>query len=143
MQFKTSHVFLALVIFGIVSQGENVRDFTNSQSQERQGRNEFHQRIRDNRNQARELEKLSKVALDRYKQNCVFVIDLTTKQETYLQPGQQVIDTKLNRELRPGQPICNRLGDTAIVSQAGTIVDIARVNVADLPEFRQLLEQRR
>ncbi len=108
----------------------------------RQAQSSFNERIRENRTRARNAAKLSKIALDRYRSNCIFVVDSETGKESYFQPGTGVLDMQLAQPLRPGAFICNKLGDTALVSEAGTIADIARVATPDLPEFKKLLQQR-
>jgi hypothetical protein len=113
------------------------------QNQERTQRTEFSDRIRQSRQEEREAEQLSKVALARYKSNCVLVVDQQTGKESYFQPEGLIIDRQLGKTVRPGLAICNRLGDTALVSQAGTITDIARVTTPDLPELNKLLTQRK
>jgi hypothetical protein len=143
MEFKTSHIIIGLGALVLLSQGENVRSFVDKNNQVRSQQAEFSDRIRQNRIEAREAEQLSKVALSRYRNNCILVIDQTTRKESYFQPNALVVDSKLNRVLRPGASICNRAGDTAVVSEAGTITDIARVTTPDLPQFKKLLQQRR
>jgi hypothetical protein len=143
MKLKTSHIIWGSVALLALSQGENVRSSLAKGSQIRQEQTEFSDRIRQNRTEAKNAEKLSKVALDRYKANCILVADQKTGKEAYFQPGGSVIDRQLGRPLRSGVPVCNRLGDTAIVSEAGTIVDITRIAVPDLPKFKQLLQQRK
>lgn len=143
MELKTSHIIIGFGVLALLSQGENVRSFTEKSNQIRSQQAEFSDRIRQNRIEAREAEQLSKVALARYRSNCALVIDQATKKESYFYPNALVVDSKLNRTLRPGAMICNRAGDTAVVSEAGTITDIARVITPDLPEFRKLLQQRR
>jgi hypothetical protein len=143
MEFKTSHIIIGLGALVLLSQGENVRSFVEKNNQVRSQQAEFSDRIRQNRIEAREAEQLSKIALSRYRNNCILVIDQSTKKESYFQPNALVVDSKLNRTLRPGATICNRAGDTAVVSEAGTITDIARVTTPDLPQFKKLLQQRR
>jgi hypothetical protein len=143
MKIKTSHIIWGSIAFIALANGENVRQSLAKGNQTRQEQAEFSDRIRENRNEARQAAKLSKVALDRYRNNCILVVDETTGKESYFQPGTTVLDTQLAQPLRPGVFICNKLGDTARVSQAGTIADIARVATPDLPEFKKLLEQRK
>src|ERR687885_2878305 len=99
----------------------------------RQEQSDFQDRLRQNRTESRQAEKLSKVALDRYRHNCILVVDQEISKESYFQPGTQVVDTKLGRSLRSGVPICNKLGDTGVVSEAGTNNYIARVSVPVFP----------
>ncbi|NEQ20176.1 MAG: hypothetical protein F6K28_13205 [Microcoleus sp. SIO2G3] len=143
MKVKTTHLIWGSIALIALSQGENVRSSLAKGNQIKQQQTEFSDRIRENRTEARQAQRLSKVALDRYRNNCILVVDEVTGKEDYFQPGVSVLDTQLARPLRPGAFICNRLGDTAIVSQAGTITDIARVTTPDLPEFKKLMEARK
>ena len=143
MRIATSHIIIGIGALVLLSQGENVRGSLEKNNQIRQEQSDFNDRIRQSRREGNESEKLSKVALSRYKSNCIFVVDTIANRESYFQLGSSVVDTSLNRPLRAGVPICNRLGDTGIVSQAGTITDIARVAVPDLPQFRKTLQQRK
>ena len=143
MKIKTSHIILASIAVVALANGENVRGSLQKGGEIRQQQTSFNDRIRENRTNARNAEKLSKVALDRYRNNCIFVVDGNSGKESYFQPGTSVLDTQLAQPLRPGAFICNKLGDTAIVSEAGTIADIARVATPDLPEFKKLLEARK
>jgi hypothetical protein len=142
MKIKTSHIIWGSIALLALSQGDNVRQSLNKGGTIRQEQAEFSSRIRQNRNKARQAEKLSKVALDRYRNNCILTVDSDTGKESYFEPSTTVVDTELAQPLRPGAFICNKLGDTAVVSDAGTIADIARVATPDLPEFKKLLEQR-
>lgn len=143
MEIKTSHLIIGAVAVIALLNGENVRSSLQKGNDIRQEQSQFLDRIRQNRTEARQAEKLSKIALERYRNNCIFVVDEQTGKESYFQPGQSVVDTQLGRPLRSGVPICNKLGDTAIVSEAGTITDIARVSVPDGLTFKKLLAQRR
>jgi hypothetical protein len=143
MEIKTTHIIIGLGVIALLSQGENVRSSMERANQERTQRTEFSDRIRHNRLEAREAEQLSKVALDRYRNNCIIVVDRKTRKDTYFYPGANVVDSKVSRALRPGAFICNKLGDTAVVSEAGTVTDIARVTTPDLPQLQKLLSQRK
>jgi hypothetical protein len=143
MKLKTSHIIWGSIALIALSQGENVRQSLAKGGAIRQEQAEFSDRIRENRTEARQAEKLSQVALDRYRDNCILVVDKDTREQSYFQPGELVVEPKLNRTIRPGAFICNKLGDTAVVSEAGTITDIARVATPDIAKFKQLLEQRR
>lgn len=131
----------ALILIGL-SNGENVRSSLQKGGDIKQAQSEFSDRIRRNKTEARNAQKLSQIALERYQNNCILVVDSSSGKESYFQPGSTVLDTQLGRTLRSGASICNRLGDTAIVSEAGTIVDVARITIAHQAEFKQLLSQR-
>jgi hypothetical protein len=143
MEIKTTHIIIGLGVLALLSQGENVRSSMERTNQERTQRAEFSDRIRQNRLEERQAEQLSKVALARYKSNCVLVVDQRTGRESYFQPEGLIIDKQLGKTVRPGLAVCNRLGDTALVSQAGTITDIARVTTPDLPQLKKLFSQRK
>lgn len=143
MKIKTSHILWSSIAILALSQGENVRQSLAKGSQTRQEQASFSDRIRLNRSEARQAERLSKVALDRYKANCILVSDAKTGIPSYFQPGEPVIEPKLNRTIRSGAFVCNELGDTAVINELGTITDIARISTPDLPTFNKLLEQRR
>ncbi len=143
MKIKTSHIIWGFVAILALSQGENVRQSLAKGNQVRQEQADFSSRIRQNSTEARQAEKLSKVALDRYRNNCILVVDRDSGEQSYFQPGELVVEPKLNRTIRAGAFICNKLGDTAIVSEAGTITDIARISTPDLPAFEKLLERKK
>jgi hypothetical protein len=143
MEIKTSHLIVGAVAVIALMNGENVRSSIHKGNDIRTEQSQFNDRIRRNRTEARNAEKLSKIALTRYRNNCILVVDEQTGKESYFQPGTSVVDKQLGRPLRAGVPICNKLGDTGIVSEAGTITDIARVSIPDQPTFKQFLAQRR
>lgn len=141
MTIKTSHLILLGALGVGLANGENVRSSIDKGNEIKQEQRSFNDRIRANRDASRHAEKLSKVALDRYRANCIWVVDTKSQKEAYFQDGATVVDQNaLNRPLRSGATICNRLGDTAIV-QDGRITDIARVTTDDIPEFENLLRR--
>ena len=142
MTFKTSHLIILGIIGVALLNGENVRSTIDKGNQIRQERSEFSDRIRKNRDDARNAEKLSKVALDRYRANCIRVVDTQTQREGYFQEGGTITDDTLRRPLRDGAAVCNSMGDTAVV-QDGRIADIARVSTDDIPEMQRILLQQR
>lgn len=142
MKLKTSYVIWGAAVLIGLAQGENVRSSLAKGSKLRQQQTEFSDRIRTNRTEAREAEKLSKVALDRYRANCILVVDKDSSQDSYFQEGELVVEPRLNRSIRPGASVCNKLGDTAVVDGSGRITDIARVATPDLAQFKKLLEQK-
>jgi hypothetical protein len=142
MEIKTSHLIVGVVVVIALFNGENVRSSIQKGNDIRQSQAQFNDRIRQNKTEARNAVKLSKIALDRYRANCILVVDGETGKESYFQHGQSVVDTQLNQPIRSGAPVCNKIGDTAIVSEAGTLTDIARVSVPDQPAFQKLLSQR-
>lgn len=143
MQIKTSQLFVGAILLSILSQGENVRKSMDANAKVKARQSNFSERIRENRTEERELIQLSKVALGRYRSNCIRVVDMQTGQEAYFQENAPMIDSKLGKTLRAGALVCNRLGDTAVISESGTATDIARVTASDLPQLEKLLGKRR
>ncbi|MBD2016173.1 hypothetical protein H6F96_19640 [Microcoleus sp. FACHB-53] len=143
MKLKTSHLIWGGIALIALSQGENVRQSLAKGNQVRQDQAEFSDRIRLNRTEARQAAKLSKVAIDRYRNNCILVVDAQTRQPIYFTPGEAVVEPKLNRALRPGAFVCNTLGDTGVVNAEGNLTDVARVATPEIPQFKKLLEQKR
>lgn len=143
VKITTTRFILGAALLIAISQGENVRSSMEKSSSIRQEQSNFQDRVRQNRTESRQAETLSKIALDRYRNNCILVVDETTGKESYFQPGTQVVDLQLGRTLRSGVPVCNKLGDTGIVSEAGTLTDVARVAIPDVAAFNQLLSKRR
>lgn len=139
MKIKTSYVLWGAIALIVISQGDRVGEAVDRNNRIRDERAEFADRVRENKADLRQAEKLSALALERYRNNCVLVVDSRTGREALFHPGERVIDpTQQERTLRPGLFICNSLGDTAEVSDNGTITDIARVSTNDLLEFKQL-----
>lgn len=143
MKLKTSHLIVGCIAILALSQGENVRSSINKGDRIRQEQSEFSDRIRANKQEARQAEKLSGVALDRYKNNCILVSDRDAGKESYFWSGESVLDKQLKRPIRTGAAVCNGLGDTAVVSADGTIADIARIALPDMAKFKQLMQQRK
>lgn len=143
MKIKTSYILYGAIALIIISQGDRVGEAVDRNDRIRSEQANFADLVRTNRASIRQAEKLSQIALDRYRNNCALVVDATNGEEALFQPGEPVIDPRQqNRTLRSGLLICNRLGDTAVISQNGTITDIARVATPDLQEFKQLLGSR-
>jgi hypothetical protein len=143
MKLKTSYLLYGLGVLILVSQGNRVGEAVSKSERVRNERMEFSDLIRENKSAARQAEKLSEIALDRYRNNCVLVVDLESGEEALFEPGESVVSPgQQNRALRSGLFICNRLGDTAVVSENGTITDIARIATADISQFKQLLGAR-
>ncbi|MBW4523409.1 MAG: hypothetical protein KME16_27535 [Scytolyngbya sp. HA4215-MV1] len=142
MTFKTSHIILILIALFALSQGENVRKTMAKGQQINEQRSEFNDRLRQNKEEARNAKKLSQIALDRFRANCILVADATTGKEAFFQEGALVGDVEgTNRMLREGAIVCNSLGDTAEIDAHGAITDIARVSTEDIPQMKALLAQ--
>lgn len=140
MKITTTHLFLGAIVLLIVSQGENIRRNVQVSAREEAKKRDISETVRESKIEEKEAEKLSTIAVNRYKNNCVFVVDAEKDVDSYFYPGQVVTASKLKRALRPGLVVCNRLGDTAVVSSQGSIDKIARVIDKDLSKLPKTLQ---
>jgi hypothetical protein len=123
----------------ILMNGENIRKSIDKGNAQKAAQSAHSDRVKLNKQEAREAQDLSKVALDRAK-SCIRIVDAETRLDGYLTEGQKVIDTALKRPVRPKATVCSGLGDTGIVDGEGAIADLARVTEADMPEYKKLLK---
>jgi hypothetical protein len=141
MNIKTSHIAIVGLLLIALANGENIRNAT-AKTAATKGRKDTHkEHVKKEKERSQNASDLSKVALDRYRDKCILVVDGGTKKEGYFIPGSPVIDTALNRPVREGAPICNKLGDTAIVTNSA-IEDIASITADDMDAFTAILEAR-
>ncbi|MGL5063463.1 MAG: hypothetical protein ACRC62_26065 [Microcoleus sp.] len=135
----TGRLFAAAIGLLVLGNGENIRLSIEKGNQQKVAQTAHSDRVKQNRQEAREAQDLSKVALERAK-NCILIVDKATGKDGYLTEGQAVIDTTLSRPVRPKANVCSRLGDTGITDQNGAIADLARVNESDMPAYKKLLK---
>ncbi len=138
---KTSHLAVAGFVCILLLNGENLRNVSARTEAVKTRKDSHKEHLKLEQERGRNALDLSKIALDRYRQNCILVVDSTTKKEAYFQPGSAVLDTALNRSVRENAPICNRLGDTAIVTN-GAIENLASIATEDWETFTAVLERR-
>jgi hypothetical protein len=141
MNLKTSH--LAIVgLFGLLLlNGENMRAFTAKNAATGSRKDAHKERVKLEKERAKNAKELSQAALERYRGNCIMVVDGATGKESYFQPGTAVTDIALNKPVRDGASVCNRMGDTAIVTN-GAIENIAQISAEDWQAFAATLESR-
>ena len=141
IKIKTSHLAVAGFLCILLLNGENLRNVSARTEAVKTRKDSHKEHIKLEQERGRNALDLSKIALDRYRQNSIFVVDFTTKKEAYFQPGSAVVDIALNRSVRENAPICNRLGDTAIVTN-GAIENLASISTEDWDTFTAVLERR-
>jgi hypothetical protein len=138
---KTSHMAILGALILLLANGENIRSLSARTTATTDRKTLIKDRLKTEKDRAKDAGNLSKVALERYKSNCILVVDSTSKTQSYFTPGASVIDTALGKPLRDNAMICNTLGDTAIVTN-GVIENIASIATEDLPQFTAILESR-
>ena len=119
--------------------GENIRASVEKGNAQKAQQTAHSDRVKQNKQEAREAIDLSKVALERAK-SCIRIVDSVKRVDAYLTEGQMVVDTTLNRPVRPKATVCSGLGDTGITDQNGAIADLARVVESDMPAYKKLLK---
>jgi hypothetical protein len=138
---KTVHIALIGAVLVALANGENIRSLTAKSAETGTRKTEHKDRIKRDKERARDAKDLSAAALDRYRQNCIMVIDQTTGRETYFAPGMAAVDSGLGRSVRENAAVCNKLGDTALIVN-GVMEEIASVDAEDLDKLAAILERR-
>ncbi|NJM47516.1 MAG: hypothetical protein HC860_16245 [Alkalinema sp. RU_4_3] len=138
---KTAHIALLGALLVALSNGENIRSLTAKTAQTGTRKTEHKDRVKRDKERARDAKDLSATALDRYRQNCIMVLDQTTGKEVYFTPGMTAVDTALGRSVRENAAVCNKLGDTALIIN-GVMEEIASADAEDLDKLAAILERR-
>lgn len=139
MKITTGKLFAGFGLVIILMNGENIKASINKGNAVKAAQSSHQDRLKQNKQDAREAIDLSKVALDRAK-SCLRVVDSEKKVDAYLTEGQVVIDSLLKRPVRPKATVCSGLGDTGIIDSTGAITDLARVTDTDMPEYKKILK---
>ena len=135
----TNRLFLAFGLVLVLMNGENIRNSVEKGDAQKAQLTAHSDRVKQNKQEAREAIDLSKVALERAK-SCIRIVDSVKRVDSYLTEGQMVVDTTLNRPVRPKATVCSGLGDTGITDQKGAIADLARVVGSDMTEYKTILK---
>lgn len=93
------------------------------------------------REEAKNAQRYSKVAIERLKANCLPVVDQQSGSEGFFQQGSVVMDQNLGRPVRAGAFVCNSLGDTAVIAQNGTLTDVVRTSLEQQSEYDKLFSK--
>jgi hypothetical protein len=139
MKLTTLQLGLACAALVTVANGENIRKSVQAGEAQKSQKAAFTDRIKQNKTEERQAIDLSKVALGRAK-SCIRIVDAVKRVDSYLTEGQPVVDTALNRPVRPAATVCSGLGDTGLTNQNGEITDLARVIDADMSEYKATLK---
>jgi hypothetical protein len=144
MRIKATHLFIffpaALII---LSQGDKMKATVDQGSVITQNESTTSSESRLMREEAKNAQRYSKVALERLKSNCIQTVDKATKQPSYYTPGLVVVDMRLKRPIREGAFVCNAVGETAVIDASGATSKIVRVNLKDKAEYDKLFSQLR
>lgn len=137
-----SHLIIGGSLFAIfISKGELLRATVEEGSTISANQSVASSESRQLREQAKNARRFSKVALERLKSNCVQTVDAQTKKDGYYIEGAMVLDSQIQRPLRPGIFICNSLGETAVIAEDGSISSVARIALNERSEYDKLFNQ--
>lgn len=139
MEITTGKIFAGCCLAVLLMNGENIKSSINKGNAVKAAQSSHQDRLKLNKQDAREAIDLSKVALDRAK-SCIRVVDSEKKVDSYLTEGQIVIDSLLKRTVRPKATVCSGLGDTGIIDSTGAITDLARVTDTDMATYKSILK---
>lgn len=129
MQLKTSHLIWALVALVVAGNGDRIANSLEQSAAQQADRAEAGSERRLLRQQAREAQKNSAIALARAKAGCIRIHDQATGKEHYFGNGSTVTDPNTGYALQEGI-VCNSLGLTGVLVN-GQITDLVMVSAAD------------
>ena len=141
MQLKTSHLLIVAAVFLV---GPKLITPPDEATQARnQAAAEAGDTLSDSRQQAIQVKRRSRLALQRVQAACVKVYDLETGYEAVFTEGARVYatdDPSGERVMSDGTIVCNSLGHTASV-QDGKMTDIAMASPEDAVKYQEFFDQ--
>lgn len=129
MQLKTSHILWGVVALVVLGNGDRIAGNLNESAIQQTEKSAASSQRKQLKQQAREAQKNSAIALDRAKAGCIQIYDQATGKEHYFGNGSTVVDPNTGYQLQEGI-VCNSLGLTGIVKN-GVIVDLVMVSPED------------
>lgn len=147
MKINAWTIGIVLVILYLFTGADGIKERSDNAAYRRERREKVSDRVRESELQKSDAIKLSSIALERYRQGCVMVIDSNTQLDAMHEQGLPVEDTKTGLYLPPDTLVCNRRNWTARLDSEGLISDVAKVSrydgdqngVPDTQDVRRLL----
>ncbi|MEO0348826.1 MAG: hypothetical protein AAF282_02110 [Cyanobacteria bacterium P01_A01_bin.15] len=133
MQFKTSHILWAIIGLAVLGNGDRIAGTVHESAEQQVEKSTASSQRKQLKQQAREAQKNSAIALDRAKAGCIPIHDQATGKEHYFGNGSTVVDPSTGYQLQEGL-VCNRLGLTGVVDD-GVIVDLVMISPEDKIEY--------
>lgn len=133
MEIKTSHILWAVVGLVVLGNGDRIAGTLTDGAAHQAERSQASATRKTLRQQAREAQKNSAIALDRVKAGCIQIYDTETGKEGYFGNGAVVNDPNTGHQLREGI-VCNSLGLTGVI-QNGVITDLVMISPEDKAEY--------
>ena len=129
MQIKTSYVIWGMVLLVVLGNGDRIAGSLETSAEQQSLRTVSSAERKQLKQQAREAQKNSAIALDRAKAGCIQIFDTATGKENYFGNGSTVTDPNTGYQLQEGI-VCNSLGLTGVVVD-GQITDLVMVSPED------------
>ena len=133
MQLKTSHFLWGVVALVILGNGDRIATTLEESAVQQVEKSAASSQRRILKQQAREAQKDSAIALDRAKAGCIQIYDKETGKESYFNDGMQVLDPNTGNPIDAGI-VCNSLGLTGVVVD-GRITELIMVSPEDKIEY--------
>lgn len=139
MEITTRKIFIGLGLGLLLMNGENIKTSLKKGDEIKATQSAHQDRLKLNKQDARESIDLSKVALDRAR-SCIKVVNSVDKSAILLTEGEIVNDPSTKRAIRPKANVCSATGDTAVTDSTGAITDLARVSDTDMATYKSILK---
>ena len=133
MQLKTSHVIWGIVALVVLGNGDRIAGSLDEAVVQQRGKSAASAERKHLKQQAREAQKNSAIALDRAKAGCIQIWDTTAGVQDFFNEGEQVLDPITEQPIQQGF-VCNQLGVTGVLKD-GVIADLVMVSPADKIEY--------
>lgn len=133
MQIKTSHVIWSVVALVVLGNGDRIAQSLQESAVQQHEQSTAGAERKLLRQQAREAQKRSAIALDRVKAGCIPIFDKETGKPDYFNAGEIVLDPETGQSIQAGL-VCNSLGLTGEVVE-GRIQDLVMVSPAHKMEY--------
>lgn len=141
MKISFGHVAIGLLVLSLLkSGGGNAKQYATQQGQRYQNRQELNQALGVKLQESDQLDTLSKVALERIKNNSTMVVDCNTRSNTPMVEGSQVCLPN-GTQIPDGTTVSNWLLDTGEV-QKGRVTSVAKVVANDRQRALAVLQKR-
>ena len=133
MQIKTSYVIWGVVALVVLGNGDRIAGNLNESAVQQAEKSAASTQRKQLKQQAREAQKNSAIALSRAKAGCIQIYDKASGKEHYFGNGSTVVDPNTGYQLQEGI-VCNQLGLTGVVVD-GRITDLVMIAPEDKIEY--------
>lgn len=144
---KFWHVALGMLGLYAISSTGSMADRAERSAARRTESQRVSEFVRESKDAELEKQRLSGVALSRYRSNCVLVVAGDTQAEVFHSEGIPAIDFSTGERLPPDTTVCNKRGWTALLNEDGLVSAVAVAtrhdsdnnNISDIDDVRRIL----